>query len=197
MIKPFCKFDVNNGNFHYDYDNGRQLWSHGKGQSNNWCQCAGLRTNEQCDLLSLRNSAGSGGTMYAVFKTMVPPQCCTIGDWAHGFGPLRPDWMSRNSATFVGQKSIGNKTCFEWAVFKPGDWFSMISDNWSVDSEGVPCEYEDKFRVIARWLGMHHTLTFDAASYGTNHESDEVFMLPDGMDCQEKCPNKQGWCGSR
>lgn len=194
-MNPFGPYINNSGSYHYDYASGRQLWSHGKGQVDNWCQCAGLKTDEQCDLHALKLE--SGGATYAVFKSMSLPTCCKIGDFAHGFGPLRPDWMKLGNATFVGEKQVNGKTCYEWAVAHPGDWITMVSDNWSVDADGQPCTYENIFNTPFHLLGLYHMITFDSATYGTNEESVDVFALPSNLDCEAECPNKHGWCTAR
>ncbi|CAE7039684.1 unnamed protein product [Symbiodinium sp. CCMP2592] len=81
-----------------------------------------------------------------------------------------------------------------WASYHPGDWFTMVSDNWSLDAKGVPCVYEDKFNAVFRRLGLAHKLTFDIVSYDTAPETDDIFAIPKGVDCSRSCPNKKGWC---
>ena len=49
---------------HLDYPASRMRWSHGKGQYNNWCQCAGLpssEASEACDILSIRTAQDPAG----------------------------------------------------------------------------------------------------------------------------------------
>lgn len=186
----------NKGSFHYDYPGERQVWLHGKGHSNNWCQCAGVQTDEACHLISAKTSDDPEGAMYVAFKSL--NKCCKLGPWAQGFGPLRPDWLRLTNATVAGTKQVGNKVCTTWASAHPGDWFMMVSDDWSVDSTGRLCAYEDHFKFWARWLGMHHELTFDSSSYSEDAEADEVFSVPKGIGCEETCPNTAGeWCKAR
>ncbi|CAJ1382705.1 unnamed protein product [Effrenium voratum] len=189
-MHPWGKGATNAGALHYDFEKLRALWRHGKGQTDNWCQCAGLKTDEQCDLLALPETK----TLVALFRTLSPASCCTIGNWSQGFGPLRPDWLVQSNASLVGTSNEGNRTCYEWASDHPGDWFTMISDNWALDAHGIPCTYEDKFKRVFRLLGLKHQLTFDLASYDTSPEPDEMFAVPAGVDCSKKCPNKEGWC---
>eukprot|EP00930_Biecheleria_cincta_P011105 TRINITY_DN11362_c0_g1_i1.p1 TRINITY_DN11362_c0_g1~~TRINITY_DN11362_c0_g1_i1.p1 ORF type:complete len:287 (-),score=50.05 TRINITY_DN11362_c0_g1_i1:102-905(-) len=190
-LKPWGPGVINNGSFHYDFredGNHNCLWSHGKGQSDNWCQCADFGVGEQCDILSLAETK----TTVAMFKTLQPPRCCTIGDWAHGFGPLRPDWLVNTNATLVGVKQIGDRTCYEWASPHPGDWFTIVSDNWSLDAKGLPCTYEDRFNGVFKALGLAHKIIFDEKSYDTSPE--DLFKVPGDLDCSEPCANKKGWC---
>jgi len=191
-LKPWGDGTYNVGSLHYDVgsDVARTVWSHGQGQTDNWCQCAGVNTAEKCDLLALPETK----TTVALFKTLSPPQCCTIGTWSQGFGPLRPDWLLRGNATLVSTFKVGNRTCYEWASHHPGDWFTMVSDNWSLDAKGVPCVYEDRFNAVFRRLGLAHKLTFDIVSYDTAPETDDIFAIPKGIDCSRSCPNKKGWC---
>lgn len=186
---------TNTGSFHYDYIKGRQVWSHGKGQSDNWCQCAGLKTDEQCDLVATKELGDPSGATYAMFRTL--NKCCKIGEWDHGFSPIRPDWLRASNATFVGMKKVGNRSCSEWAGGPPGDWFTMVSDNWSLDDNGVPCMYQDTFKFFWRMLGLKHTITFDGGAYSTAPEADDVFSMSPGMDCSQECPNTKGWCKAR
>eukprot|EP00420_Gonyaulax_spinifera_P023096 CAMPEP_0197891842 /NCGR_PEP_ID=MMETSP1439-20131203/29830_1 /TAXON_ID=66791 /ORGANISM="Gonyaulax spinifera, Strain CCMP409" /LENGTH=318 /DNA_ID=CAMNT_0043511977 /DNA_START=30 /DNA_END=984 /DNA_ORIENTATION=+ len=181
-LKPWGQDSVNTGSYHYDFAKGRQVWSHGKGQGDNWCQCAGLSTDEPCDLLATKELETAGAT-YAIFKSL--NKCCKIGDWAHGFGPLRPDWLRATNATYLGEKKVGNRTCFEWAGGPPGDWFTMISDDWSLDAKGVPCTYEDKFKTFWKALGLKHIMFFDEESYSEDAEEAEVMAIPSGMDCSQ------------
>ena len=80
-----------------------------------WCQCAGLKTDEQCDLYSVRHNGTAG--MFAVFEES--SRCCKIGDWAYGFGPIRPDWLSLTNATFEGNKTVNGRSCLTWASHHP------------------------------------------------------------------------------
>jgi len=197
-VNPFSSDTTSNGSYHYDFESGRELWSHGKGQTDNWCQCAGLKTDERCDILT----DPKAGARVALFRTLSPPRCCTIGGFDIGFGPIRPDWLRLTNATFAVEKTYlganGPRKCLEWASMKPGDWFMMVSDNWSQDEKGVPCRYVDTFKTWVRWtLRLKHEVVFDEASYGTEAEPDEVFAIPAGVDCSAKCPNKEGWCNSR
>merc|ERR1711907_436058 len=178
------------GSLHYDYANTRQLFIHGKGQTNNWCQCAATKTDDECHLLTAKNASGVG-VMVAYFPTL--SSCCTIGNWSMGFGPIRPDWLKIGNATHVGAKQVSGRTCDEWADPHPGDWFMMTSDNWSQDANGVPCDYVDTFKKWAQALGMRHTLTFDPASYSTTAEDASVLAAPP-VDCSTPCPGKEGWC---
>lgn len=194
-MEPWSSGAYNNGSFHYDYARRRQLWSHGKGQTNNWCQCAGLKTDSQCDLYSVSVNGTSG--MFAVHAD--EGHCCKIGDWGFGFGPIRPDWLVLSNSTFLGNKTMPDgRVCPMWASGTVGDWFMMVSDNWSQDAEGTPCLYEDQFKTIPHGLGMRHTLTFDAASYSTGAEDDATFTIPPSVvdACQQTCPNKEGWCSA-
>merc|ERR1711982_5412 len=114
-----------------------------------------------------------------------------------GFGPLRPNWLTMVNPTFVQEKTVGSRNCYEWASGSAGDWFMMKSDNWAVDKDGIPCTYQDVFRTIPRWLGLEHILTFDVDSYSTAIE-DDFFKLPVGMDCSAACSNTAGmWCTAR
>lgn len=196
-VNPLGKVTTSSGSFHYDWENGRELWYHGKGQTDNWCQCAGVVTDEPCHLISARNqSEPGGGAMHAAFPSL--GKCCKVGDYAQGFGPLRPDWLRRSNATYLGKKQVGNRTCSTWAGGPPGDWFMMVSDDWSVDEQGRPCTYADHFKWWAKvFLGMEHDINFDAASYSQEVEDDASFVVPVGMGCEEACPNKEGWCSSR
>ena len=192
-LHPWGNGSTAMGSLHYDWNNTRQLFIHGKGQTNNWCQCAAVpkaNANDECHLLSAKNSDGLG-VMTAYFPTL--SSCCTIGNWSMGFGPIRPDWLKIGNATHVGPKQVGGRTCDEWADPHPGDWFMMTSDNWSQDKDGVPCDYVDTFKKWAQALGMRHTLTFDPASYSTSPEADSVFAAPP-TDCSTPCPGKEEWC---
>ena len=189
-LVPWHNGSYNKGSFHYDHKQTRQLWSHGDGQTNNWCQCAGLQTSALCNLHSLERN-GTGG-MFAVFPTL--NHCCMIGDFAHGFGPIRPDWLVRTNATFGGNQTVGGRNCPMWRSHHPGDWFMMKSDDWSQDDDGVPCVYEDHFRDVPHALGMKHTLTFDSTTYFTEAEADSIFDIPVGILCDKTCPNKEKWC---
>jgi len=195
-VLPWQKGGTNTGSLHYDADGRRQVWLHGKGQSDNWCQCAGLKTDEPCTLIAApsANEAGGGAT-YVAFKTL--KKCCKLGTFEKGFGPLARDWL--RDANKTGQLQVGNRSCTTWAGGPPGDWFMMISDDWSVDGKGRPCQYADHFKWWARaFMGMSHSYTFDDASYSEAAEPDEVFAVPDGIGCDQTCPNTAGgWCKSR
>eukprot|EP00658_Telonema_sp_P-2_P024561 TRINITY_DN19874_c0_g1_i10.p1 TRINITY_DN19874_c0_g1~~TRINITY_DN19874_c0_g1_i10.p1 ORF type:complete len:232 (-),score=36.08 TRINITY_DN19874_c0_g1_i10:221-916(-) len=193
QLHPWGNGTTNQGSLHYDFTNRRQLFVHGEGQTDNWCQCAGTGTDDECHLLSAVGASGnsSEGSMIAWFPALA--KCCTIGNWDHGFGPIRPDWLVAGNSTHVGPKKVDGRMCDEWANNHPGDYFMMTSDNWSQDSNGVPCDYVDTFKKWVRVLGMRHSLTFDPSSYSTAAEGDAVFARPT-VDCSESCPNKQGWC---
>merc|ERR1712185_89706 len=106
-----------------------------------------------------------------------------------GFAPLSPDWLVRSNATYTGTKEVEGRTCYTWAGGPPGDWFMMVSDDWSVDENNHPCFYEDHFKTFARVIfGMRHTLTFHADTYSEAIESDDVFSPPAGVSCAESCP---------
>jgi hypothetical protein len=195
MLKPFPwqKGNTNTGSFHYDSEAQKEVWFHGKGQTDNWCQCAGLKTDEPCAVVAVPTpSEAGGGARYLVFKSL--GQCCKLGTFDKGFGPLRRDWL--RGAKKTSQVKIGNRSCTTWAGGPPGDWFTMVSDDWSVDYLGRPCHYADHFKSWARvLLGIAHTLTFDGASYAETVEPDAIFALPEGIDCEQDCPNTAGkWC---
>jgi len=192
-LHPWGKDDTNQGELHYDFVNKRQLYIHGEGQTDNWCECANTGTNDECHLLTSMGANGNStvGSMVAYFPKL--SKCCTIGGWDHGFGPNTPEWLVSGNSTHVGTKVVNGRTCDEWANPHPGDTFMMTSDNWSQDAQGVPCDYVDTFKKWVQEVGMHHYLTFDAASYSTASESDTVFAAP-SIDCSQTCPNKKGWC---
>lgn len=77
-LKPWGDGTYNVGSLHYDVgsDVARTVWSHGKGQTDNWCQCAGISTAEECDLLALPETK----TTVALFKTLSPE--LESGFWA-------------------------------------------------------------------------------------------------------------------
>lgn len=192
---PFGKGNTNSGSLHFDFEKLRQVWVHGKGQTDNWCQCAGLKTNEACHLISAPSQhENGGGAMYIVHKSL--GKCCKLGDYASGFGPLRPDWLRTTNASKGATTKVGDRTCTAWAGGPPGDWFMMISDDWSADERGLPCQYADHFKWWARWfIGMSHVLTFNASSYSESPEPDDIFGLPESNGCEESCPNNAGgWC---
>eukprot|EP00929_Paragymnodinium_shiwhaense_P102479 TRINITY_DN6567_c0_g1_i1.p1 TRINITY_DN6567_c0_g1~~TRINITY_DN6567_c0_g1_i1.p1 ORF type:complete len:265 (-),score=69.19 TRINITY_DN6567_c0_g1_i1:788-1582(-) len=187
---------TNKGSFHYDVANGREVWIHGKGQGDNWCQCAGSDTDAECRLMSVpADKEDGGGAMWVVFPTL--KKCCKVGPYASGFGPLRPDWLRVTKAkkSQPATKHVGGRKCTTWEGGPPGDTFMMLSDDWSFDEQGLPCTYTDHFKPwAARVFGASHVLTFDAASYSEEGEAEDVFALPAGMSCEETCPNKEGWC---
>eukprot|EP00927_Polykrikos_kofoidii_P023003 TRINITY_DN2130_c0_g1_i1.p1 TRINITY_DN2130_c0_g1~~TRINITY_DN2130_c0_g1_i1.p1 ORF type:complete len:423 (+),score=67.05 TRINITY_DN2130_c0_g1_i1:89-1357(+) len=197
MMKPFPwqKGTVNNGSLHYDVEKMRQVWIHGKGQSDNWCMCSGVDTDESCSLVAAPSSSeDGGGATYVIFKSI--GKCCKLGTFAKGFGPIAQDWLS--DATKLGDEAVGEQTCTTWSGGPPGDWFMMVSDDWSVDAQGRPCKYADHFKTWAKiLLGMQHYYTFDLESYSEAAELDDVFVVPEGMGCEEECPNKQGWCKTK
>jgi len=188
---------LNRGSYHYDIEHKRELWVHGKGQVNNWCQCTGEKTDEECHLLSTPAGPGGRAARYAFYPHAPKPSCCWIGEYASGMGPLRPDWMRLTQAKLVGTQKENGRTCSEWASDKPGDWFMMVSDNWSLDQDGAPCFYRDTFRSFARFLGLEHLLTFDRQSFSTAEEGEDVFALPAGLSCEKQCPNPESWCNAR
>lgn len=190
---PWQRGNANNGSLHYDFEGRRQVWFHGKGQRDNWCQCAGLKTDEPCHLIAAPSQGeGGGGATYIAFKSL--GKCCKLGTFDKGFGPLRRDWLS--DANKTGQVEVGNRSCNTWSGGPPGDWFMMVSDDWSVDEEGHPCQYSDHFKSWARAIfGMAHTYTFDDTSYSETVELDDVFAVPEGIGCEKECPNTAGgWC---
>merc|ERR1711862_870102 len=134
----------NSGSVHYDFDNLRQVWSHGKGQDDNWCQCSGFDTDEPCDILATKELDEPEGASYLVYKTL--NKCCKLGKYEKGFGPLRPDWLTKVNPTFVQEKTVGSRNCYEWASGAAGDWFMMKSGNWAVDKDGISCTYQDVFK---------------------------------------------------
>lgn len=69
----------------------------------------------------------------------------------------------------------------------------MTGDIWSEDASGLPCSYTDRFAWWAEKFEAHN-LTFDPATYSTAAEADEVFSIPDGVDCTQTCPNRHTWC---
>jgi len=133
--------------------------------------------------------------MYIYFKTL--GKCCTLGTYDQGFGPLATDWLK--DATKVGVEQVENKTCTTWSGGPPGDWFMMVSDDWSVDEHGRPCKYKDHFKSWAKTLlGMEHYINFHTDTYSETAEDDSVFEVPEGVGCEQACPNKAGgWCTSR
>eukprot|EP00929_Paragymnodinium_shiwhaense_P092737 TRINITY_DN5272_c0_g1_i1.p1 TRINITY_DN5272_c0_g1~~TRINITY_DN5272_c0_g1_i1.p1 ORF type:complete len:278 (+),score=50.20 TRINITY_DN5272_c0_g1_i1:30-863(+) len=185
----------NDGSFHYDFDNRREVWVHGKGQGDNWCQCAGTNTDDECHLKSVPSKdQPGGGALYVVMPAI--NKCCKVGSYSTGFGPLVPNWLRLSNATRAPRpQKVDTRTCTVWAAGPPGDTFSMVSDDWSFDEQGLPCAYTDHFK---KWthlvLGLSHTINFDKASYSEGAEHEDVFALPAGMSCEETCPNKQGWC---
>lgn len=155
-----------------------------------------MKSDEPCHLISTQSETEPHGAMYILFKNL--KKCCKLGPYSMGFGPLRPDFLQVDDATFAGQTQVGSQVCNTWAAPHPGDWFTMVSDDWSVLPDGTPCAYQDHFKTWAHLAGMRHNLTFNVASYSEDDESDEVFSLPDGMICEETCPNKAGkWCTAR
>ena len=171
------------------------VFKHGKGQYNNWCECAGVSGNESqsaCEVMSIQ-TPHPGGAAYILFRSI--NKCCRLSDWEHGFGPIRPDWLTRpaNATRFLGQHMQGNRTCFRWSNPNHGNPL-MVADDWSQDANGVPCSYTDMFSWWAKDLREAHNLTFDASSYSTTAEHDGVFSIPAGMDCSRTCPNLHTWC---
>merc|ERR1712232_269194 len=138
-----------------------------------------------------------GGAAFILFKSL--GKCCKLGSYAKGFGPLRPDWLRLANATKGTPEKVGSRTCTSWAGGPPGDWFMMISDDWSVDEDGKPCKYEDHFKWWAKYiLGFRHVITFDETSYSEELEADETFNVPSDLGCDQPCPNKAGeWCSAR
>lgn len=189
----------NNGSFHYDIANHRSVWVHGKGQVDNWCQCAGLKenTHASCSIVAApSDKESSGGATYLVFKDI--KKCCKLGTYEKGFGPLKPNWLSdaNKSGSFTANDG---RACTTWQGGPPGDWFMMISDDWSVDEQGRPCRYEDNFKWFARHIfGVSHYYDFHADTYSEEAEPDDVFNVPEGMGCEQDCPNTAGgWCSAR
>ena len=144
-----------------------------------------------CEILSIKSTLDPAGATYITFPGL--NHCCRVSDWAHGFSPIRPDWLTRPTpASFLGSHQQGNRTCYQWSSHHHGNPL-MIADNWSQDEEGVPCSYKDQFSWWATpWQG--HNLTFDASTYSTAPEADDLFAIPTGMDCSQKCPNQHTWC---
>lgn len=194
-LNPFGKAVVNKGSFHYDFVNERQAWIHGKGQADNWCECANLKSDEECSVFATKELDEPDGAEYIIYKTL--GKCCKLGTYAQGYGPLRPDWLPLSNATYMGSSVVGNRTCYEWAAGPPGDWFLMTSDDWAVDKDGIPCFYKDHFKWFPAKLGMKHILTFDSATYAVEEEADDAFSVPNGMDCSAACTGTQGWCKAR
>eukprot|EP00931_Biecheleriopsis_adriatica_P089458 TRINITY_DN63583_c0_g1_i1.p1 TRINITY_DN63583_c0_g1~~TRINITY_DN63583_c0_g1_i1.p1 ORF type:complete len:258 (-),score=39.75 TRINITY_DN63583_c0_g1_i1:135-908(-) len=184
----------NTGSFHYDYQGRREVWVHGQGQRDNWCQCAGIDTAEECNVMSVPSAAEEGGgAMYLVFPKL--ERCCKVGPYAHGFGPLRPDWLRVANATRLPPKAVDTRTCTTFSAGPPGDTFMMISDDWSFDERGLPCTYSDHFKSFARRIfGLSHDIVFDASTYSEEVESEAMFALPSNQNCDQVCPNKEGWC---
>eukprot|EP00929_Paragymnodinium_shiwhaense_P092738 TRINITY_DN5272_c0_g1_i2.p1 TRINITY_DN5272_c0_g1~~TRINITY_DN5272_c0_g1_i2.p1 ORF type:complete len:192 (+),score=27.67 TRINITY_DN5272_c0_g1_i2:30-605(+) len=58
----------NDGSFHYDFDNRREVWVHGKGQGDNWCQCAGTNTDDECHLKSVPSKDQPGGGWVLLYR---------------------------------------------------------------------------------------------------------------------------------
>jgi hypothetical protein len=183
------------GSLHLDYYNERMRWAHGKGQFNNWCECAGLPKDEAsaaCDILSVKTLQDPAGGAYIVFREL--NKCCKLSDWEKGFGPIRPDWLTRpaNATKFLGQREENGRTCYRWLNPKHGNPL-MKGDEWSEDADGVPCSYTDQFASWTKsWAA--HNLTFDPSSFSKELEADEVFEIPAGMDCSKTCPNRRPWC---
>jgi len=177
----------NSGSLHYDFANDRQLFSHGDGQTDNWCQCAGLKTTSHCDLYSIK------GAMYAAFPS--EKKCCKVNEGI-GFGPLRPNWLQMSEATNTGTTEVAGRNCSVWSTPHPGDKYTMKADVWSQDAQGVPCTYTDIFKSI---YPMTHQLVFNKPTFSTAAEADTVFELPDTLAsaCEQDCPNKMGWCNAR
>merc|ERR1712232_348277 len=168
----------------------------GKGQRDNWCQCSGIKTDEPCALISAPSaSEAGGGAMYISYPTI--KKCCKLGTYAKGFGPLSRDWLK--DANKTGKLQVGGRSCTTWSGGPPGDWFMMISDDWSIDEQGLPCQYADHFKWWARiFFGISHALTFDIDTYSEAVEPNEVFAVPEGVGCEQDCPNPDGgWCKSR
>ena len=192
--EQFTTHRTERGSFHLDYVNERMRWEHGKGQYNNWCECAGLPANESaiaCDVLSVRSKWDAEGAAYIMFQSL--NFCCRLAGWDKGFGPIRPDWLTRPvNATFMGSQLERNRTCYRWANMNHGNPL-MQADEWSEDAMGVPCSYKDRFAWWSRGFEAHN-LTFDATTYSTDAEPDGVFDIPPSMDCSKKCPNRHTWC---
>lgn len=183
------------GSFHLDYYNERMRWAHGKGQFNNWCECAGLPQDEArsaCDIMSLKTAQDPAGAAYVIFREL--NKCCRLAGWEKGFSPIRPDWLTRpaNATVFLGQHEENGRTCYRWVNPNHGNPL-MKGDEWSEDAEGVPCSYTDKFAWWAEKFEGHN-LTFDPASFSKDLEGDEIFEIPAGMDCTKTCPNRHTWC---
>lgn len=192
---PLSGKKTNFGSFHLDAENHRMAWVHGKGHGDVWCQCAGLQTNEECHLISSPSSGeGGGGATYVVFKSL--NKCCKLGNYAQGFGPLRPDWLQVSNATKFATVKVGGKTCTTWSGGPPGDSFNMISDLWSVDEEGLPCQYQDQFKWWSKlFLGSYHVIVFNSSSYAEAPEEDDVFSIP--ANCEDHCQYPKSaatWC---
>jgi len=209
----------NGGGYHYDVSGlnegkGFSVEHHGKGQRDNWCGCAS-GGKDDCKIHAFlkdpldpeckRFCAAS----YVVISTEEegPSVCCKLFKGPGG-GPLAPGWQSAD--TFLGDKSVrrkktggklgsGRRVCQEWINDNPGNAALMVGDLWMTSYDNVPCGYKDKFKWWARWvLGYYHYFWFDMSTYSTEPEEDDVFALPEGIDCNQPCPNRESkfkpWC---
>lgn len=186
----------NFGTYYYDSKKPAFMISHGTGQENNWCKCAGFGTTELCNVLSAKNKFNEDGALFLVFPES--RRCCQVGGWKESMGyGVHPqtDWLVKANATYR-EETVNGRRCKVWSDYTAAD--PMIgSDDWGVDDDLIPCKYEDKFKLFSRLLlGLSHELIFDPSSYKEKVNA-RIFVVPEGIDCSDKCANSQGWCDSR
>jgi hypothetical protein len=202
------KRSTNKGSYHYDWTNGKSLEEHGDGQKDNWCGCAS-KENSECKIIAFNEDPLSTstnekhdreeqvvGATYVVMPSL--DICCKL---FKGTGVLIPGWMK--ASEFDGYETAGEpeRQCQAWLNPKPGNALLMKGDLWLMDGNGVPCGYRDVFKWWAkRLLGLGHYFTFDESTYSTGSESSDIFALPESLNCNTVCPNREDsskrWCQS-
>jgi hypothetical protein len=192
----------NGGSYHYDWKRGASIEEHLDGQKDNWCTCA-RKGSAACRIYSFTKDPleeGKGGATYAWLPELDwhKPEgvCCKLFQYV---GPLSPTWMSGNTQ-FKGYEEAGEpkRKCQAWFNDKPGNAALMTGDLWMIDDDGIPCAYYDTFKEIPGKLGFSHSFHFNATTYSTEEEPNEIFELPARLNCNQECPNRNSklapWC---
>jgi len=197
----------NGGSYHYDWKRGVSIEEHLHGQQDNWCTCAD-KGSGACRIYHFTKDPlkeGKGAATYAwlpkleleLGKDKIGGVCCKLFQGI-GAGPLFPTWMSGTKFDGYGIAGEPKRKCQQWFHDKPGNGALMTGDLWMTDDDGIPCAYVDKFKLFAKIFGLSHSFHFNATTYSTEEESNEVFELPAWLNCNQECPNRNSpranWC---
>lgn len=120
----------------------------------------------------------SGGYRYIIFEDT--KECCLLGTWDHGCGPVAPNWVTQNKGVYKGQMTVEGTLSDVWDVqgFQLNTWAQTAQPYKGQGITPVKMAQGD-------FIDVYQLETFQRRTFPS-----EFFSIPSICSPEKKCPSQ-------